>query len=415
MKLKGFSLINVNLRWFMLAMILANIAGQMIYSMLSLYLIDLGASVGQVGLVFTIASLIPIILQIFGGWLSDTVGRLRAIAIGSAISVFGYLVFFISPSWEWVMLGLCVEFVSNSFVGPSFSAYIAEQSDEATRGRVYGLTSGIYMVVTVIGPTLAGMLAYRMNFRFMFVVAFIFYALATVVRIWMALSERFKPSRAPEKPTWNGLSIQLKAMFGLLFAGGILTWIWITDAIGDTAFNMIGELFPIYLSDVGKLTVEHIGLLGSAWGISSILASFLGGWLSDKWSERSIISSGFLLITLGLFTMVLSRSSVAFLGSRILDGFGSGLLMPSYNSLISKVVPENKRGLAFGFFGTSLGILSLPMPWIGAQLWERFTPQVPFWVTAVVCAITIPIAWVKFILPKINNPTPVETISGQQN
>jgi MFS family permease len=413
MKLKSFSLINVNLRWFMLAMILANIAGQMIYSMLSLYLIDLGASVGQVGLVFTIASLIPIILQIFGGWLSDTVGRLRAIAIGSAISVFGYLVFFISPSWEWVMLGLCVEFVSSSFVGPSFSAYIAEQSDESTRGRVYGITSGIYMVVTVIGPTLAGMLAYRMNFRFMFVIAFIFYLLATIVRIWMALSERFKPSRAPEKPTWNGLSIQLKAMFGLLFAGGILTWIWITDAIGDTAFNMIGELFPIYLSDVGKLTVEHIGLLGSAWGISSILASFLGGWLSDKWSERSIIASGFLLITLGLFAMVMSRSSVAFLGSRILDGFGSGLLMPSYNSLISKVVPENKRGLAFGFFGTSLGILSLPMPWIGAQLWEQFTPQVPFWVTAMVCAVTIPIAWIKFVQPKSNNPAPVEALSDQ--
>jgi MFS family permease len=397
----------------MLAMILSNIAGQMIYSMLSLYLIDLGASVGQVGLVFTIASLIPIILQIFGGWLSDTVGRLRAIAIGSAISVFGYLVFFISPSWEWVMLGLCVEFVSGSFVGPSFSAYIAEQSDESTRGRVYGITSGIYMVVTVIGPTLAGMLAYRMNFRFMFVIAFIFYLLATIVRIWMALSERFKPSRAPEKPTWNGLSIQLKAMFGLLFAGGILTWIWITDAIGDTAFNMIGELFPIYLSDVGKLTVEHIGLLGSAWGISSILASFLGGWLSDKWSERSIIASGFLLITLGLFAMVMSRSSVAFLGSRILDGFGSGLLMPSYNSLISKVVPENKRGLAFGFFGTSLGILSLPMPWIGAQLWEQFTPQVPFWVTAMVCAVTIPIAWVKFVQPKSNIPAPVEALSDQ--
>ncbi len=408
MKLKGFSLINLNLRWFMLAMILANIAGQMIYSMLSLYLIDLGASVGQVGLAFTIASLVPIILQIFGGWLSDTVGRLRAIAIGSAISVFGYLVFFISPSWEWVMLGLCVEFVSGSFVGPSFSAYIAEQSDEATRGRVYGLTNGIYMVVTVIGPTLAGMLAYRFNFRYMFVVAFVFYALATVVRIWMALSERFKPTRAPEKPTWNGLSIQLKAMFGLLFAGGILTWIWITDAIGDTAFNMIGELFPIYLSDVGNLTVEHIGLLGSAWGIASILASFLGGWLSDKWSERSIIASGFLLITLGLFAMVMSRSSVAFLGSRILDGFGSGLLMPSYNSLISKVVPENKRGLAFGFFGTSMGILSLPMPWVGAQLWERFSPQVPFWITAMVCAITIPIAWIKFVQPKSNPPAQVE-------
>lgn len=180
------------------------------------------------------------------------------------------------------MIGLCVEFVFNSFVGPSFSAYIAEQSREETRGRVFGLTTGICMVMIVIGPTLAGFLAYRMNFRIMMMVAFVFYALATIVRIWMALSERFKPSRAPEKPTLTGLTTQLKAMFGILFSGGILTWIWITDAIGDTSYSLTGELFPIYLSDIGNLSVEQIGLLGSAWGIASIAGSFLGGWLTDK-------------------------------------------------------------------------------------------------------------------------------------
>jgi MFS family permease len=91
-------LLNTPLRWFLLAMILANIAGQMAYSMLSLYLVDLGASVGQVGLVFTVASLVPMVLQLFGGWISDSIGRLRAIAIGSTFAVFGYLMFFISPS-----------------------------------------------------------------------------------------------------------------------------------------------------------------------------------------------------------------------------------------------------------------------------------------------------------------------------
>jgi MFS family permease len=219
----------------------------------------------------------------------------------------------------------------------------------------------------------------------------------------MATNERFKPERAPEKPTLSGLSEQLKAMFGLLFAGGILIWIWITDAIGDTSYNLTGNLFPIYLSDIGKLTVEQIGLLGSAWGIASIAGSFLGGWLTDKRSERMIITSGFVLLTLGLVSMVLARSPLAFLGSRLLNGLGVGVLMPSYDSLISKVVPENKRGLAFGFFGTSLGILSLPMPWIGAQLWERFTPQTPFWLTAVACAISIPIVWFKFVLPKVES------------
>ncbi|MCU0486603.1 MAG: hypothetical protein MUC85_10910, partial [Anaerolineales bacterium] len=73
MQPKKAPLLNINLRWFLFAMILANIAGQMAYSMLSLYLIDLGASVGQVGLVFTVASLVPMALQIFGGWFSDTV------------------------------------------------------------------------------------------------------------------------------------------------------------------------------------------------------------------------------------------------------------------------------------------------------------------------------------------------------
>ena len=189
-------------------------------------------------------------------------------------------------------------------------------------------------------------------------------------------------------------------MFALLFAGGLVTWIWITDAIGDTSYNLTGDLYPIYLSGIGGLTVEQIGLLGSAWGIATTLGSFLGGWLTDKRSERTMITFGFVLITLSLVSMVLARSLATFLGARLLGGFGTGLLMPSYDSLISKVIPEDRRGLAFGFFGTSLGILSLPMPWIGAQMWERMSPQAPFWVTALVCAITIPIAWVKFVLPK---------------
>ena len=404
MKTKTFSLINTNLRWFLVAMILANIAGEMLFSMLSLYLIDLGASVGQVGFVYTIAALVPIVLQIFGGWLSDTVGRLRAIAIGSTVSVFGYLLFLISPSWQWIMLGLCVEFVATSFVSPSFSAYIAEQCSEEVSGRVFGITQGIYMVVTVIGPFLAGMLAYRLNFKVMLFVAFVFYLLATLMRIWMAFSEKFKPERLPVKPTFGGLKTQMKSIFGLLFAGGVLTWIWITDGILDTSFNLTVDLFPIYMSDIGGLTLAQIGIFGSAFGIACILGNFLGGWLTDKWSERTILTGGFFVLSFGMATMVLAVSPAGFLISRILVGLGNGILAPAYNSLISKVVPEDKRGLAFGFFGTSLGILSLPMPWIGAQLWEHFTPQLPFWITVAACALTIPVAWMKFVLPKFSKP-----------
>ena len=89
MTIQDKPLLNANLRWFLAGMILANIAGQMLYSMLSLYMINLGAGVADVGLVFTLASLVPMALQIFGGWLSDTVGRLRVIALGSSIAFVG--------------------------------------------------------------------------------------------------------------------------------------------------------------------------------------------------------------------------------------------------------------------------------------------------------------------------------------
>jgi MFS family permease len=396
--------LNVNLRWFLLAMILANIAGQMAYSMLSLYLISLGASVAQVGLTFTVASLVPMVLQLFGGWFSDTVGRLRAIAIGSSVAVFGYLLFFASPSWQWVMLGLAVEYVSNSFVGPSFSAYVAEQSSESERGRVFGLVGSLYMTVTVIGPALAGYLAYHYSFRSMLSYAFVLYLLATVVRVWMTTTERFAPPRKAEKPTLKGLTGSLGGMFGMLFAGGVLTWIWITDAINDTTSSLTGQLFPIYLSDIGKLNVEKIGLANSAWGLASILGSSIGGWLADRRGERTSIAAGFGVVTLGLVCLLRSQAFAAFLASMALYGLGVGVLMPGYNTLISKVVPEEKRGLAFGFFGTSLGILSLPMPWIGAQLWERFGPQVPFWLTVAACAASVPIAWLKFRLKLEEKP-----------
>lgn len=393
------SLLNANLRWFLAGMILANIAGQMLYSMLSLYILDLGATVAEVGVVFTLASLVPMVLQIFGGWLSDTIGRLRAIALGSSFAVFGYLIIALAPGWEWVLLGLSVEYISNSMVGPGFGAYIAEQSDETQRGRVFGLTSSIYMTVTVIGPALAGYLAFRFGFKPMILTAFAFYLAATSLRVWMATSEHFTVKREAQIPTLAGFKTQIRAIFSMLFAGGIITWIWLTDAIGDTASNLINQLTPIYFSDIGGINVDQIGYLNATLGVAIIIASPLAGRLVDWRGERISILTGFILQAIGLTIFLNARSFIGFATGMLFLGAAVGSLIPGYDSLISKVISEEKRGLAFGLFGTTLGILSLPMPWIGAQLWERFTPQTPYLFVIAACLVSIPIVWVKFHVP----------------
>ncbi len=70
--MKAEPLLNKMLLLFMLAMVLANVGGEMYGMLLPLYLKELNASVVQIGLFFTISQIIPLVVQILGGWVSDS-------------------------------------------------------------------------------------------------------------------------------------------------------------------------------------------------------------------------------------------------------------------------------------------------------------------------------------------------------
>ena len=392
------------MRWFMFAMVMANIAGSMFPMFLPIYLTDLGASVTQVGLVFTITSVVILFLQILGGWISDSIGRLRAIAIGSVGGILGYAAMILAPTWEWMLVALAISRVPYALVGPSFSAFIAEQSTEENRGRVYGITDTIYQITGVIGPPLGGFLAGYYGFKAMLFVSGILYSFAAGLRIWMATTVRFSSETQPRDLTAKSFMTNLKTMAIMILGGGVLTWIFITDGVRDIGFRLSWELQPLYLEQVGGLTIQQIGLLGSIFSIAMMFTPILSGRLSDRYGERVPISSGFLLI---FFALVIFLNASGFLGFALVwavFGIGVGLLSPAYQSLISKVVPQKMLGTFSGLFQGSLGLISLPAPFIGAKLWENFNPQVPFMITAVAALLTVIPTWFKFKVP--DEPVP---------
>lgn len=388
---------------FMTAMILANISGNMYGPLLPLYLTSLNASVIQVGLFFTLVKIIPLILQILGGWISDTLGRLRSIAIGSVAGVFSYVGLILAPTWQWVLLGEGISSVTRSLVAPSYPTFIAEQSTEENRARVFGITSTVFMVVNVIGPPLGGWLVDHYGFKAMLIVAASFYFIATIIRISMARAAARGKEANPQPLTMASLRVNLGTMFGLVAAGGLVTWILLTDGVRDIAYEMSFTLTPLYLKDIGRMSVQQIGWMESVFGIFMMITTTPAGWLADKKGEKLGIIVGFVVqfASLILFTHV--TTLWGFMASWALLGVSVGLMEPAYNSLISKAVPEKVRGTAMGLFQSSLGFVSLPAPMIGAQLWARINPQFPFNLTAwVALLITLPI-WKKFKLPANGN------------
>jgi len=388
---------------FMGTMILANIAGHMYGALLPLYLQELGASVSQVGLFFTLGAIAPLLFQILGGWLSDSIGRLQAIAIGSLAGVAGYVAYLLAPSWQWLLITTATGAMAHAFVGPSYQAFIAEESTEQTRGRVYGLSQSLFMVVGVVGPPIGGYLSQYYGFRALFLVAGVLYTVATAIRLWMARGASRDRSEARAKPTMANLRTSLVAMGALLMAGGVITWIFISDGIRDVTFGMAFQLLPLYLQNLMGLTNVQISWLQSLTSLVLMLLLTPAGWLSDKKGERTGIVAGFSLIAVAFALFLRSRVFAGFAVVWALFGAGQALIDPAYSALISKVVPQKLRGTAFGLFSTSIGLISLPAPYIGAMLWERFAPQVPFYVPLAATLLTLPIMWIKFKLPPSNS------------
>ena len=388
------------MRLFLVTMILANVAGAMYGGFLPLYLKSLGADIAQIGVFFTITQIIPLALQILGGWISDSLGRLKSIAAGSVSGVVSYIALILAPTWAWVFLGEGLGAITRSLVGPSFGAFIAEESKEESRAKVYGLVDTFYTIVAIVGPPFGGFLVDRYGFKVMLMVAASIYTAATIMRVRMASMARHHGQEDGKKTRLElgALKVNLSAIFGLLVAGGVMTWIIITDGVRDISFSLSGNLIPVYLEDIAKLNAQKIGWLSSFMGIAMMVTSFPAGHLADKRGERLAIALGFALQSVAFFIFIKAETFITYAVSYFLIGVGSSLMSPAYQSLLSKVLPQKLRGTGFGLVHSGLGLFSLPAPAIGAKLYENISPTTPLWITAIASVLSIIPAIFKFKL-----------------
>ena len=298
-----------------------------------------------------------------------------------------------------MLLAIAVSQIPYALVGPSFGAFIAENSTQDNRGRVYGITDTIYQITGVIGPPLGGFIAGVYGFKPMLFVAAIFYTLAAGERIWMATNMRSPEEPSPQKLTTKSFKSSLTLMVGMVLSGGVVTWIFITDGVRDIAFRLSNELQPLYLEQIAGIPIVQIGLLGAIFSIGMMFTPILSGRISDKYGERVPISLGFLMIFFAYLIFIQVSDFIGFAITWAIFGVSVGLLSPAYQSLVSKVVPQKNLGIFTGMFRSSLGLISLPAPLIGAQLWTRFNPRVPFIITAILALISVIPTWFKFKIP----------------
>ena len=143
--------------------------------------------------------------------------------------------------------------------------------------------------------------------------------------------------------------------------------------------------FTITFFTTEKLGFKPVDIAWMFVFIGMSLIFFQGGvarQLIKRVGERRTALAGVCCTLPGFLIIGNATSTEVLYGGLLLMTAGSGMTMPSLNSLVSRYTPGDRQGLSLGVF-RSLGSLSRAIgPIMGGLLYWKFDSSMPYWIGA---------------------------------
>ncbi len=147
----------------------------------------------------------------------------------------------------------------------------------------------------------------------------------------------------------------------------------------------------------------------SGYALAFGLTLVAGGRLGDVYGRRTLMMVGLTGFILGSAASGLASSVELVIVARLVQGASAGLLTPQSSGLIQQLFSGRERGIAFGYFGTTVGVASAIGPILGGGLIALFG-EVDGW--RYIFGINVPIGLVAMIFIWRLVPGRIGALSG---
>jgi MFS family permease len=159
------------------------------------------------------------------------------------------------------------------------------------------------------------------------------------------------------------------------------------------------DSFVVLLGQNRGLDVLQIMLMVMTFNlVYAVLAGPLGA-LSDKLGRRRLIIGGWIAYGLVYLGLALSHTGWQVWVLYGLYGIYYGATDGVARALVADIVPETRRGAAYGLYNAAIGITALPasviagLLWQGAGAWHGFGPSAPFYFGAALALLAGILFW----------------------
>ena len=285
------------------------------------------------GLIIALFTLTAGFSRPFSGKLTDTIGRVPVMAVGSIVCVIcGFLYPVLTTVSGFLFLRLIHGF-STGFKPTATSAYVADLVPENRWGEAMGVHGVCFSTGLAIGPAIGSTITDYYSINTLFYCSSLFALLSVVILGHMKESLKAKqPFRLSllkinrqEIVEWKVIPAALITFLSYISYGAILT------IIGDWG-NYLGT--------------SNKGLFFMVFTLASLLIRFIAGKASDRYGRVGIIKVSLVLLTVSLMLIGLANSSFWLMCASALYGVATGMLSPSVNAWTIDLSDPSHRGKA---------------------------------------------------------------------
>ncbi len=348
---------------------------KMVYSVMPLFLLSIGASKTTISLIEGIAESTASLLKAISGYWSDKIGK------NKPFMIIGYgITAIITPLYALARIPIQILFfrfferIGKGLRAAPRDSLISGSIKKNEAGKTFGFQKAMDNSGAILGPLIAFLLLsiFPLNYSYIFLLATI-PAILGVLTIIIFIKE----AKAEKKETTNKISLKLLPKKFYFFL--IIIFVF-------TLGNSADALLLVKTSETG-IDKSYIPFVYMIFNTVSVLLAIPIGKLSDRIGREKLIILGFIVYAIVYYFFGRFNSINVFIFLFMLYGFYSALTDGSQKAMISDIVSKDLKGTGFGIYHAVLGITLLPASLIAGLLYDKVNSNAPFYFGSIMALI----------------------------
>jgi len=342
----------------------------------SIYVLRLGATPFQLGLVNSIGGIAGAAIALPAGWLADRQGIRKIFLLATPIMALGALLFAISFDWTVTVPAMFLTLLATQLINVACPMVCGSYLKNEERATGKQLCDTVSAIPTLVAPMIAAMLITKFGGLSVEGIRPLYFLQAIGFLLVLAFTYKFY---------FDTLNKQVRLVpssfagdIGQVFEKGTAVKRWIAYIfLSSSTYYVSMTYLPAFVVEVKYGDEFVVGGMTAASMVLPLLLALILGRAADTFGRKKVLYMTVPLYCTSILFLIYASNTTMLLVSGVLQGFYL-LSVVTQGAITPELIPISLLGRWYGILNLFRGLASIAAPIIGGFIWSTIGPTYVF-------------------------------------